>query len=296
MFISTNSFALSGTPSLQLNLNEVYSIETGTYYAYSYDYQSDSWYSIVFVPNNGTQVSFVTTSNNEDNDEIYSLLIDYSADTPISNYIIEGMQSLHSADITRSSDFVVTSSNDTDTTLYPQRRDSVQADLYADLSDIYGERYEDELYTFSSYPNVDSITVHHDLVFRLEQEDDLFFEVGTTLSTAAVMLSRYTKSSIRLSIVSIALGVVGEIITSGQTVDVYKVTADFGRWTTINDSSYMYTITNKIYEHCGINARGNEDRAYIVDESPEPIYVPNISYYYDLTAQADDAYAAYMAE
>lgn len=162
------------------------------------------------------------------------------------------------------------------------------------MRQIYGNEYERVVYRNLTYPNIDEIAVHEDLVLRMHKEGDRTFAAGTALSVAALALTSMTGISVALSSLALIVSVSGEYIDARATVDAYIVEADFGRWTTIDDGDYVYTMTNKIYRHCGLNERNNETAAYLQNDNPSPSYIPSSSYYNNYSAQAADAYALYQ--
>jgi len=171
-------------------------------------------------------------------------------------------------------------------------RDSVQQDLFADMITRHGNEYELELVSFDSYPNVSSIEINADLVYHLYEDGDYYFAAGTTLSVIALAISG--TASVVVSLVALALGIVGEVAETYKTGDLYNVVADFAKWGTVNgDRTYAYTMTNRFVMHRGVNELNNVVPAYIVDDG-YTFYSHSEDYYYDLTAQADDVYDAYM--
>lgn len=294
LIFSVNSMAFAtDTVQTEPKLYDEYTISTGVYYSYTLNYDNAEWTAIIFVPNDERDVSFSAVQVNnlsverqdEENDGIYTLTIEKAQGKGTLDYLRDGFASLNEANEISLESFNADA---------VQRRDSVQADLFNDARSIYGNEYERVVFRDYSYSGVDVIAVHEDMVLRMNSVGSASFGVGTSLSSAALVLTKYTKISVALSVLSLVVSVAGEIIDAYATVDAYIVEVDFGRWTTVNNGSQEYTITNKIYKHCGLNERNNEVRAYLQEENAELNYYPSSSYYHDYTAQADDAYDLYF--
>lgn len=294
MLFSMSSVAFAAdNVQMEPELFEEYAVDTGIFYRYTLDYVGDEWDAIIFVPNDGSSVSFSATKItplvegelDEADDGIYSVTIEAGANKEPLEYLREGFSLLNQASVVSASTF------DTNTV---EQRDSVQADLFAAARKIYGNEYERVVYNDYTYPNVDVISVHGDLTLRMRKEGSKTFEVGTSLSVAALALTKMTGVSVTLSFLSLVVSVRGEIIDTLAVVDAYVVDVDFGRWTTVDNGDYVYTIANKIYQHCGLNERNNETKAYLQDEEPELLYMPSPTYYNDYSAQVEDAYNMYL--
>lgn len=298
MLFSVNSVAFAADYSqAELGLLEVYTVDTGVYYRYGAFHDGEEWIAIVFMPNNGRNISFSATplvppaaeEQEKQDDRIYTISIASSANKGSADYLQEGFASLQEASVISASFFdTIESANEA------PLRDSVQRDLFAAMRQIYGNEYERVVYRNLTYPNINEIDVHQDLVFRMHREGSRTFGVGTALSVAALALTRLTGISVAISFLALIVSVSGEYINASATVDAYIVEADFGRWTTIDDGDYVYTMTNKIYTHCGLNERNNETAAYLQNDNPTPEYIPSSTYYNSYSAQAADAYAMYL--
>lgn len=294
MLFSMSSIAFAAdNMSMEPELLEEYAVNTGTFYTYALDYVDDTWNAIIFVPNDGNSVSFSATkitplveeAQDGADDRIYSVTIEAVENKDPLEYLQEGFSLLGQASVVNAASF--------DTSV-AERRDSVQADLFADARKIYGSEYQRVVCRDYTYPNVNVISVHEDLVMRMTKKGTKTFAAGTSLSVAALALTKMAKISVRISVLSLVVSVVGECISAAASVDAYVVDVDFGRWTTINNGSYVYTMTNKIYRHCGLNERNNETRAYLQREDPELAYTHSSAYYNDYSAQIADAYNLYL--
>lgn len=273
-------------------LLEEYESEVGTYYRYALSYHNAIWHSIIFIPDNNQKISFTATSLNKDDDELYESMIEFSETKNPVDYLKDGFASLECASITNMSDFVLSDNNQASDDAMP--RDAVQRDFMTAMRNIYGNEYERILYRDSTYKGVDEVIVHEDLVYSCNKKGSLVFDAGTPLSAISLAVTKLTNLSITLSAISLALSVAGDVIDAYATIDTYILKADFGRWTTIDDGSYVYTMTNKVYTHVGINERNNENDVQLEESNPELIYMPSATYYKDYSAQTDDAYYAYM--
>lgn len=296
MFLSLSSVASASEIQHEApELLEEYAIDTGTYYTYSVNYWGETWYAIVFVPNDGRDVVFSATSivtsgtgnQNEPDDRIYTVSLKPSLTSDAVDYLRDGFASLDKASVISATSFVPSEP-------VVERRDSIQADLFGAMREIYGNEYERIVYRNSTYPGIKEVKVYQDLVLRMNKKGARTFSAGTALSMVSLTLTKLTKINVTLSFLSTALSVATEYLDARKDVDAYVVKADFGRWTTIDDGSYVYTVTNKIYSHCGLNERSNETRAYLQGGNPEPLYIPSSSYYDRFYAQTNDAYNAYM--
>lgn len=299
MVLSLSSVSLAAdNVQMEPELLEEYDIDTGTYYRYVLNYTGDEWDAIIFVPNDDERaVSFTATqitplmseAQNGVDDGIYSLTIDQEVNKDPLEYLQEGFDLLDQASV------ISVTSFDTSVEV-AEPRDSVQADLFRAAREIYGDESEHErvLYSDYTYPDVDVISVHQDLVLRLVEKGSLTFAAGTSLSVVALAMGNLTGFSVLLSTASIVVSVVGEYLDAIAEVDAYIVRVDFGRWTTINNGDEVYTITNKVYRHCAFNERNNEREAYLQPENPELSYDPSSTYYYDYGAQVEDAYDMYL--
>lgn len=282
------TFAFALQVREDVTLCDIYEISSGVYYSYHCVRNGDPWYAIIFVPNDEDRdVTF--DAREEGENAIYSLKIQRQNAAKSSdgiNYVTKGFSSLNQAEV----DYISDSLIGNEVTVMP--RDSVQADLLADMRSRYGTEYDRVVCTNYTYSGVSSIEIHQDLIYRsYKVKSRLNFAAGTTLS--AIALKVKGNVSITLSLLAIALGIVGEVAETYKTVDVYEVQAITGRHGTVNGGTYVYTSTNKFDIHRGVNELNNEIRAYIVDEG-ETTYVPSSTYFHSYTAQCDDVYAAYM--
>lgn len=163
MLFSMSSVAFAAdNVQMEPELFEEYAVDTGIFYRYTLDYVGDEWDAIIFVPNDGSSVSFSATKItplvegelDEADDGIYSVTIEAGANKEPLEYLREGFSLLNQASVVSASTF------DTNTV---EQRDSVQADLFAAARKIYGNEYERVVYNDYTYPNVDVISVHEDL-------------------------------------------------------------------------------------------------------------------------------------
>ena len=298
MLISMNSVALAAEFSqAQPKLLEEYAVDTGVYYRYELFRDGEKWVAIVFAPNDGSNITFYAAPRlfpeaevleNRDY-SIYTVSIKPSVNAEKTDYLREGFASLQEATVTNASAFDTIGSASGEMT-----RDSVQRDLYNDLREIHEDEYERVVYRNLTYPDVNEIAVHEDLIFRHRPKGDKTFAAGTALSLVAIALTNMTGISVALSSLAVVVSVSGEYLAASATIEAYIVEADFGRWTTIDDIDYVYTMTNKIYRYCGLNELNNEVEAYVQNDNPTPIYNPSSSYYNNYSAQAADAYAMYQ--
>ena len=292
--MSSEALAAEGVQA-EPELLEEYTISTGTYYNYSLQHSGETWNAIIFMPNDGRDISFSATSlvplesenQEEGDDKIYTLPIKPSAEKGVLDYLQEGFSSLQKASVINASDFD-TSGKEVET------RDSVQADLFKAMRAIYGNEFERVTYRNSTYPKVKEVAVHQDLVLRMEKKGGKTFDAGTALSAVSLAMSKIAAVSVTVSLIAMSTSVRDDCLAANATLDAYIVKADFGRWTTIDGGDYVYTMTDKIYKHCGINERYNEKRAYLQKENATLTYNPSSSYYNDYLAQTKDAYNMYL--
>ena len=156
-YMSSVAFATDNV-QMEPELFEEYAVDTGIFYRYTLDYVGDEWDAIIFVPNDGSSVSFSATKItplvegelDEADDGIYSVTIEAGANKEPLEYLREGFSLLNQASVVSASTF------DTNTV---EQRDSVQADLFAAARKIYGNEYERVVYNDYTYPNVDVISV-----------------------------------------------------------------------------------------------------------------------------------------
>lgn len=88
-------------------LLEVYTIDSGVYYRYSLNHSGGEWIAIVFVPNDGRDVSFSAVQINTfkleqqttANDDIYTLTIEPESRKAAVDYLRDGFSSLQRASI-----------------------------------------------------------------------------------------------------------------------------------------------------------------------------------------------------
>ena len=297
VLLSLGSVALASEASLEMSqLIEEYAVDTGTYYRYQTMYNGDEWLAVIFIPNSDRDIEFNATMMategeelSEVDDGIYTVYLEPSAESDNTDYLSEGFASLDEANVIHVSPIESES-----VPIVENRRSSAQADLFNAARDIYGDEYVKLIRRVHSYSGVEYVDVYEDMLLRMVEKGTMTFDIGTTLSAISLMLYKATGVSALLSFISMALSIGGEYCETRKEADVYVVDVDFGRWTTVNGEDTVYTITSKIYSHIGIDERGNEERAYLQEDSPLLYYVPSETYYNDTLAQADDAYELYM--
>ena len=289
--IALDSFAMERIMTTPVLIDE-YAGNTGVFYAYSLPYCGEEWNAIVFVSDEAEKAKLTATSINSKGDEIYELSLIYSAaKTPV-DYLRDGFSELKDANIIHVSDVVTI--NNSNIASGSMQRGEIENAIENLLIDTYGNKYSRVVYTNSTYAGVSSIKVHEDLVFRYNKKGTLTFAASTALSLAALALTKYLGYSVTASVLALVVSVSGEIISAYSEVDTYIVKADFGRWTTINNSSYVYTITNKIYTHYALNEKNNTKPLYFKEGNPQITYSPSASYYNSYVSQTNDAYAIYQ--
>ena len=298
MLFSVSSVA-TAVESAEQNpkLLEAYAIETGTYYSYSLLHNNEEWQAIVFIPNDGRDASFAAVSLDGESNDIYMSSIKTTRENNPIGYLKKGFSSLSEAETVNVKSFssvLEVEPTEGKNSPSPDTRDSVLNDLMAQMRQRYGNETEYIAYRSYIYPGVDVIEVHQDLVYRNHKMGAYSFFGGTALSLVALGFANITGISVPVSILALIVSVSGEFIDGDITLDTWILEADFGRWTTIDGGSYVYTVANKICKHYGINERNNEKPAYLKADNPEIIYLPSLTYYNDYIAQTDEAHELYL--
>ena len=160
--ISLNQTALAKEKTKEPVLIERFIITTGTYYSYESIHNGDQWLSILFVPNDGRNVSFSTTqmvtSNDTEqgeDDNIFIMSIAPTENREEKDYLEEGFAKLNEASIININTF----NSDEDEDII-QTRDPVEADLKNAMRAIYGNEYSRVVYRNYTYPNTDYENIH----------------------------------------------------------------------------------------------------------------------------------------
>lgn len=299
--VNINSLAASGE-TFTASEESIYTISEGKFYCYSEEFNDDIWNVIIYIPNEGSTVTFDAKAQSEE--KIYSLVLSKSE---IENKSIKEILSNMESDTSLNMDMHYTSeyltTYNSENTMLVQEIDesivlpmaSAEETFYTRLRNKYGNEYANVVkakYTSSSFSGISKIEIKETLFYRCNEKKSYSFKAGTTLSVIALTLGA-TPTAAVLSAISIALSIAGETAEKNITGTRYSVIANIGRNSYVNGGTKVYTNTYKFYKHTGVDpASGN---ATIVDiNDPVVTYSDSSSYFSSYYKQATDAYNAYV--
>lgn len=256
---------------------------------------------VVTIPSNSSQIEidFSFTSNP---DKVYQFYTSYDHDLSLANATSEDwsfilalcQSSLSSA---KQIDFSVEDVTYEEPIDISRTRSSVAADLIEGLIELQGKEYE-KLVVHSTTYQGQNIKVYQMKVHRIYEAGYKRWSTGEDLITLGAFITGVlglTATATVLGVFSIVFGVLpsaaSKISGSGR-VDKYKCDTIYSRYTTVNNSKYVYTMTDEVYEYMGYddNDIASTARAAIDSSDCTHFYYDSEAYYNSFSAQVQDAY------
>lgn len=182
------------------------------------------------------------------------------------------------------------------------RRSSITADLEGDLTDFHGSEYEGVLKYSTTYSG-QNIKIYERMDFRIYENGYKSWSTGSPLITLGTFILEVLLLTVNNKLVSALSDVfaVGEsvdsLIAGSGRVNKYNCVAYVGRYSSINNSEYAYTMTDRVHSYTGYddNDLNSTARAAIDESSKYSYYSDSSTYYNSYASQVEDAYEMFLS-